>query len=64
MLITIGKILLKNRYFKNEFENLVVRYFQPMLAVNNKLLNSLMCNLLSQYLPLGDLSSGTVSGLM
>ena len=39
-------------------------YFMPMLKINNKLLNALMCNLLSQYLPFGTLSPSTVSTLM
>lgn len=64
ILSTIGTMLLKQRYFKKEFEPLVVTYFQPLLGHPNKLLNSLICNLLSQYLPFGDLSPQTVQSLM
>jgi hypothetical protein len=35
-----------------------------MLTINHKIINSLMCGLLSQYLPFGELSPQTVSGLM
>jgi hypothetical protein len=42
----------------------VVTYFQPLLSSPNKLLNSLICQLLAQYLPFGDLSPGAVSSLM
>ena len=35
-----------------------------MILIDNKLLNSLMCGLLAEYLPFGDLSSETVSALM
>ena len=35
-----------------------------MLKINNKLLNSLMCELLSKYLPFGDLSPQAVSSLL
>ena len=57
-------MLLKQRFFRTEFENLAIAYFEPMLKTNNKLINSLMCELLSKYLPFGDLSPQTVSSLL
>jgi hypothetical protein len=64
VLAHIGEVILKQRYFKKEFENLVVTYFQPLLASSNKLLNSLICYLLALYLPFGDLSPSAVGALM
>ena len=64
VLSAIGKVLLRQKYFKKEFENLVVTYFQPLLSSPNKLLNSLTLGLLSDYLPFGDLSSQAVGSLM
>lgn len=55
---------MKQRYFKKEFENLTVTYFLPILSINSKLLNALICELLWIYLPFGDLSPQTVSSLM
>lgn len=62
--MTIGRIILKHQYFKQEFENLIVTYFLPVLSHPSQLLNALICELLSMFLPFGSLSSETVSSLM
>lgn len=62
--MTIGRIILKHQYFKQEFENLIVTYFLPVLSHPSQLLNALICELLSMFLPFGSLSSEIVSSLM
>lgn len=64
ILTKIGKLILRNKYLKSQFENLTVQYFLPLLKSNNKIINSLVCDLLSKYLPFGDLSPQTVNALM
>ena len=64
ILTKIGKLILRNKYLKSQFENLTLQYFLPLLNSNNKVINSLVCDLLSKYLPFGDLSPHTVNALM
>lgn len=64
ILIKIGRQILKNPYLKSQFQNLTIRFFIPLLEHPNPLLNSLTCQLLTIYLPEGELDSVTVSRLM
>jgi hypothetical protein len=64
ILSKIGKLILKNKYLKSQFQNLTVQFFIPLLLNPNPLLNSLTCELLSLYLPFGELDNETVNKLM
>lgn len=64
VLAKIGAQILKNKYLKGQFQNLTVQFFIPLLLDASPLLNSLTCELLSLYLPFGELDNQTVSRLM
>ena len=64
ILSKIGKQILKNAFLKQQFQTLTVDYFIPLLQNPNPLLNSLTCELLSLYLPVGSLDSAVVGRLM
>lgn len=64
VLTKIGRQILKNKYLKGQFQNLTVQFFIPLLLDQSPLLNSLACELLSLYLPFGELDDQTVSRLM
>ena len=64
ILSKIGKLILKNKHMKSQFQNLTVQYFIPLLLNENPLLNAQCCELLSLYLPFGQLDNQTVTSLM
>ena len=64
VLIRVGKQLLQNRYLKGQFQALTNAYFIPLLQRDNALINALGCELLSCYLPFGELDETTVRVLM
>jgi fumarate reductase subunit D len=64
VLAKIGRLVLKNKYLKSEFQNLTVRFFIPLLGSDNPLLVALTLELLSLYLPFGELDNQAVNRLM
>lgn len=55
---------MKNQYLKENFENLVVQYFIPLLKNQNPIVVSETMKLLSEYLVMATLSSSTITQLL
>lgn len=55
---------MKNQYLQQNFENLVVQYFLPLLKNSNPVVISQTMKLLSEYLVMATLSSQTVTSLL
>ena len=63
----LGKVylqVLNNKYLKSIFQDLTLRYFIPLLASTNPIIVTLALELLSRYLPRGELDNQTVNKLM
>lgn len=64
VLIELEPLIMKNNFLKDNFENLVIQYFIPLVKSNNNVLVSQTLKLLSIFLRSANLSTNTVTELM